>query len=90
MSGGSGVCNAHDRKSVGVGKALRMTANPATSLTWSKKEKFHFNPFLIFFGKSVVIESTPRSLKCLAVSMSFMVQQERCVHDCSIKIVGSG
>ena len=27
MSGGGGVCNAHDRKSVGVGKALRMTAD---------------------------------------------------------------
>ena len=26
-------------------------------------EQFHFSPSLIFFGKSVVIESTPRSLK---------------------------
>ena len=32
-------------------------------------------PFTILLGKSVVIESTPRSLKCLAVSTSLMVQQ---------------
>ena len=35
----------------------------------------YFNPSRILFGKSVVIESTPRSLKCLAVSMSLMVQE---------------
>ena len=35
----------------------------------------YFNPSLILLGKSVVIESTPKSLKCLAVSMSLMVQE---------------
>ena len=38
-------------------------------------EIFYFSPSRILLGKSVVIESTPKSLKCLAVSMSLMVQQ---------------
>ena len=58
-----------------------------TGGNWRKLEEkrlmtknVYFNPSRILFGKSVVIESTPRSLKCLAVSMSLMVQQERIVH----------
>mgnify|MGYP004377340063 CR=1 FL=1 len=43
----------------------------------------YFNPALILFGKSVVIESTPKSLKWRAVSISFMVQQEEKFHHCS-------
>ena len=41
----------------------------------SMTNNYCLNPSLILLGKSVVIESTPRSLKCLAVSMSLMVQE---------------
>ena len=49
----------------------------------SMTKNVYFNPSLILLGKSVVIESTPRSLKWRAVSTSLMVQQEEKFHHCS-------